>query len=227
MEKIKKAFGFTSLAVLILLLLYVKYAYDRGMELWPVKTKLTNEEVRIERKIKIPEGETKEFVEPAFLVGLSQTSTETPKDVVEELEEGNYGRVWYERVKLNEDGTLSMTVTGKQLEHWLSTREDDLNSRIKKNKEKGMEIKIDKDYTKVTYTLKKGCEKSSLEWLMDAQVILGSLFEAQVFTGVSPEDCRVREVVKRESDGMVLIDAVSPGASYEITDAEWYGEEKE
>ena len=62
---------------------------------------------------------------------------------------------------------------------------------------------------------------------MDAQVILGSLFEAQVFTGVSPEDCRVREVVKRESDGMVLIDAVSPGASYEITDAEWYGEEKE
>ena len=155
MEKIKKAFGFTSLAVLILLLLYVKYAYDRGLELWPVKTKLTNEEVRIERKIKIPEGETKEFIEPAFLVGLSQTSTETPKDVVEELEEGNYGRVWYERVKLNEDGTLSMTVTGKQLEHWLSTREDDLNSRIKKNKEKGMEIKIDKDYTKVTYTLKK------------------------------------------------------------------------
>ena len=61
MEKIKKAFGFTSLAVLILLLLYVKYAYDRGLELWPVKTKLTNEEVRIERKIKIPEGETKEM----------------------------------------------------------------------------------------------------------------------------------------------------------------------
>ena len=32
-------------------------------------------------------------------------------------------------------------------------------------------------------------------WGMDAQVILGSLFEAQVFTGVAQEDCYVRKDV--------------------------------
>ena len=226
MEKIKRALGYISMAVMILVLLYVKYAYERGVELWPIKTKLQHDEVKVERKIKIPEGETMEFIQPAFLVGLSHSSTETPKDVLEDLEEGNYGHELYEEAKLNEDGTLSMTVTGKQLENWISTSEEAINRRIEANKDKGMEIKINKDFTKVTYTLKKGCEKSSLEWLIDAQVIMGCLFEIQSFTGIAPEGCHVREVVKRESDGVVIIDAVSPGAYYEVTDAQWYGEEQ-
>ena len=60
---------------------------------------------------------------------------------------------------------------------------------------------------------------------MNAEVILGSLLETQIFTGVAPENCHVREVVKRESDGEVVIDAVSPGENYEVTDSQWYGEE--
>ncbi|MCB7522054.1 hypothetical protein LIZ64_09925 [[Clostridium] hylemonae] len=66
MKKLQKTVSFISLAALILLLLYVKYAYERGAELWPAKTKLSKDEVRIERKIKIPEGETKEFILPVF-----------------------------------------------------------------------------------------------------------------------------------------------------------------
>ncbi len=111
MEKIKRALGFISVAIMILVLLYVKYAYERGLELWPVKTKLQHDEVRVERKIKIPEGETMEFIQPAFLVDLSHSSTETPEDVIEDLEEGNYEHEFFEEIKLNEDGTLSMTVT--------------------------------------------------------------------------------------------------------------------
>lgn len=226
MEKLKRAVSFISLAALILLLLYVKYAYERGAELWPAKTKLSKDEVRIERKIKIPEGETKEFIQPAFLVRLSYSSTETPEDVIEDLEKGNYGHDWYEKARLNEDGTLSMTVTGKQLEHWISTREDGINKRIVNNKNKDMEIKINEDFTEVTYILKKGYEISFLEWAIDGVVILGCLLEAQVFTGVPPEDCHVREVVKREEDGVVIIDAVTPGTNYEVTEREWYGEEQ-
>ena len=226
MEKIKRALGYISMAVMILVLLYVKYAYERGLELWPVKTKLQHDEVKVERKIKIPEGETMEFIQPAFLVGLSQSSTETPEDVMEDLEEGNYGHELYEEAKLNEDGTRSMTVTGKQLENWISTSEDAINMRIEDGWDKGLEIKIEKDYTKVTYIMKEGCELSFMGWGMYAQVIMGCLFEIQSFTGIAPEDCHVREVVKRESDGVVIIDAVSPGAYYEVTDAQWYGEEK-
>ncbi|MCB6202409.1 hypothetical protein [Extibacter muris] len=226
MEKIKRALGYISMAVMILVLLYVKYAYERGLELWPVKTKLQHDEVKVERKIKIPEGETMEFIQPAFLVGLSQSSTETPEDVMEELEEGNYGHELYEEAKLNEDGTRSMTVTGKQLENWISTSEDAINMRIEDGWDKGLEIKIEKDYTKVTYIMKEGCELSFMGWGMYAQVIMGCLFEIQSFTGIAPEDCHVREVVKRESDGVVIIDAVSPGAYYEVTDAQWYGEEE-
>ncbi|MCB6202401.1 hypothetical protein [Extibacter muris] len=226
MEKIKRALGYISMAVMILVLLYVKYAYERGLELWPVNTKLLHDKVRVERKIKIPEGETMEFIQPAFLVGLSHSSTETPEDVLEDLEEGNYGHELYEEAKLNEDGTLSMTVTGKQLENWISTSEEAINKRIEDGWDKGLEIKINKELTKVTYILKEGCEITSLEWAMYAQVIIGCLFEIQSFTGIAPEDCHVREVVKRESDGVVLIDAVSPGANYKVTDSQWYGEEE-
>ena len=66
MEKIKRALGYISMAVMILVLLYVKYAYERGLELWPIKTKLQHDEVKVERKIKIPEGETMEFIQPAY-----------------------------------------------------------------------------------------------------------------------------------------------------------------
>ena len=201
MEKIKRALGYISMAVMILVLLYVKYAYERGLELWPVKTNQQHDEVKVERKIKIPEGETMEFIQPAFLVGLSQSSTETPEDVMQELEEGNYGHELYEEAKLNEDGTLSMTVTGKQLENWISTSEDALNKRIEDGWDRGLEITINKDFTKVTYILKEGCEITSLEWGMYAQVIIGCLFEIQPVTGIAPEDCYVREVVKRELDG--------------------------
>ena len=226
MEKIKRALGFISVAIMILVLLYVKYAYERGLELWPVKTKLQHDEVRVERKIKIPEGETKDFILPVFLVNLYRFSSESMEKSIEELEDGNEARSWFEKLKDNGYGTLTLTLTGKQLEHWISTREDAINTRIEDNEEKDMEIKINKDYTKVTYVLKKGYEISALEWAVNAEVILGSLLETQIFTGVAPEDCHVREVVKRESDGVVIIDAVSPGAYYEVTDAQWYGEEK-
>ena len=228
MEKIKRALGYISMAIMILVLLYVKYAYERGLELWPVKTKLLHDEVRVERKIKIPEGETMEFIQPAFLVGISHSSTETPEDAIEDLEEGNYGHELYEEVKLNEDGTLSMTVTGKQLERWISTSEDALNKRIEDGRAKGMEITINKDFTKVTYTLKEGCEITSLEWGMYAQVIMGCLFEIQSFTGIAPEDCYVREVVKRELDGetITLIDTNTDNRYFELTDSQWYGEEE-
>ena len=228
MEKIKRALGYISMAVMILVLLYVKYAYERGLELWPVKTNLQHDEVKVERKIKIPEGETMEFIQPAFLIGISHSSTETPEDAIEDLEEGNYGHEWYEEVKLNEDGTLSMTVTGKQLEHWISTREDALNKRIENGWDKGLEITINKDFTKVTYTLKEGCEITSLEWGMYAQVIIGCLFEIQSFTGIAPEDCYVREVVKRELDGetITLIDTNTDNRYFELTDSQWYGEEE-
>ena len=119
-----------------------------------------------------------------------------------------------------------MTVTGKQLENWISTSEEAINKRIEDGWDKGLEIKINKELTKVTYILKEGCEITSLEWAMYAQVIMGCLFEIQSFTGIAPEDCHVREVVKRESDGVVLIDAVSPGANYKVTDSQWYGEEE-
>ena len=223
MEKIKRALGYISMAVMILVLLYVKYAYERGLELWPVKTKLLHDEVRVERKIKIPEGKTKEFILPAFLVGLYHSSTGTIDDSIEELEDGNEDHSWFEKLEDNGDGTLTMTVTGKQLERWISTREHAINTRIENNREKNMEIKIKKDYTKVTYIMKEGYETSFMGWGMDAQVILGSLFEAQVFTGVAQEDCYVREVVKRETDGKVIIDTDSQNRYFEITDAEWYG----
>ena len=228
MEKIKRALGYISMAIMILVLLYVKYAYERGLELWPVNTKLLHDKVRVERKIKIPEGETMEFIQPAFLIGISHSSTETPEDAIEDLEEGNYGHEWYEEVKLNEDGTLSMTVTGKQLERWISTSEDALNKRIEDGRAKGMEITINKDFTKVTYTLKEGCEITSLEWGMYAQVIMGCLFEIQSFTGIAPEDCYVREVVKRELDGetITLIDTNTDNRYFELTDSQWYGEEE-
>ena len=228
MEKIKRALGYISMAVMILVLLYVKYAYERGLELWPIKTKLLHDEVRVERKIKIPEGETMEFIQPAFLVDLSHSSTETPEDAIEDLEEGNYGHELYEEVKLNEDGTLSMTVTGKQLERWIRTSEDAINERIEDGRSKGMEITINKDFTKVTYTLKEGCEITSLEWGMYAQVIMGCLFEIQSFTGIAPEDCYVREVVKRELDGetLTLIDTNTENRYFELTDAQWFGEEQ-
>ena len=169
-----------------------------------------------------------EFIQPAFLVGLSQSSTETPEDVMEDLEEGNYGHELYEEAKLNEDGTRSMTVTGKQLENWISTSEDAINRRIEDGRAKGMEITINKDFTKVTYTLKEGCEITSLEWGMYAQVIMGCLFEIQSFTGIAPEDCYVREVVKRELDGetITLIDTNTDNRYFELTDSQWYGEEE-
>ena len=228
MEKIKRDLGYISMAVMILVLLYVKYAYERGLELWPIKTNQQHDEVRVERKIKIPEGETMEFIQPAFLVGLSQSSTETPEDVMEDLEEGNYGHELYEEAKLNEDGTRSMTVTGKQLENWISTSEDAINRRIEDGRAKGMEITINKDFTKVTYALKEGCEITSLEWGMYAQVIMGCLFEIQSFTGIAPEDCYVREVVKRELDGetITLIDTNTDNRYFELTDSQWYGEEE-
>ncbi len=228
MEKIKRALGYISMAVMILVLLYVKYAYERGLDLWPVKTNQQHDEVTVERKIKIPEGETMEFIQPAFLVGLSQSSTETPEDVMEDLEEGNYGHELYEEAKLNEDGTRSMTVTGKQLENWISTSEDAINRRIEDGRAKGMNITINKDFTKVTYTLKEGCEITSLEWGMYAQVIIGCLFEIQSFTGIAPEDCYVREVVKRELDGetLTLIDTNTDNRYFELTDSQWYGEEE-
>ena len=227
MEKIKRGLGYISMTVMILVLLYAKYAYERGLELWPVKTKLLHDEVRVERKIKIPEGETMEFIQPAFLVDLSHSSTETPEDAIEDLEEGNYGHELYEEVKLNEDGTLSMTVTGKQLERWIHTSEDAINERIEDGWDKGLEIKIEKDYTKVTYLMKEGCELSFMEWGMYAQVIIGCLFEIQSFTGIAPEDCYVREVVKREVDSktLTIIDINSRNRYLEITDAQWYGEE--
>ena len=225
MEKLKRAVSFISLAALILLLLYVIYAYKRGEELWPAKTKLSKDEVRIERKIKIPEGETKEFILPIFLVDLYRFSTDPIEKSIEELEKGNEGNMLFEKVEDNGDGTLTLTLTRKQLEYWISTGEEAINTRIEDNKDKDMKIKINKDHTKVTYTLKRGYEISFMGWGMDSVVILGCLLEAQVFTGVPPEDCHVREVVKREEDGVVIIDAVTPGTEYEITDSEWYGEE--
>ncbi|BDF03433.1 hypothetical protein [[Clostridium] hylemonae] len=224
MEKIKKAVGYISLAILILLLLYVKYAYERGAELWPAKTKLSKDEVRIERKIKIPEGETKEFILPVFLVDLYRFSTDPIEKSIEELEKGNEGNMLFEKVEENGDGTLTLTLTRKQLEYWISTGEEAINTRIENNKNKDMKIKINKDYTKVTYILKEGFEISFMEWGMDAQVILGSLLEAQVFTGVAPEDCYVREIIKRESDGKTIVDMNTDNRYFEVTDEEWYGE---
>ena len=224
MEKIKKAVGYISLAILILLLLYVKYAYERGAELWPPKTKLSKDEVRIERKIKIPEGETKEFILPVFLVNLYRFSTDPIEKSIEELEKGNEGNMLFEKVEENGDGTLTLTLTRKQLEYWISTGEEAINTRIENNKNKDMKIKINKDYTKVTYILKEGFEISFMEWGMDAQVILGSLLEAQVFTGVAPEDCYVREIIKRESDGKTIVDMNTDNRYFEVTDEEWYGE---
>ncbi|MCB7522053.1 hypothetical protein LIZ64_09920 [[Clostridium] hylemonae] len=224
MEKIKKAVGYISLAILILLLLYAKYAYERGAELWPAKTKLSKDEVRIERKIKIPEGETKEFILPVFLVDLYRFSTDPIEKSIEELEKGNEGNMLFEKVEENGDGTLTLTLTRKQLEYWISTGEEAINTRIENNKNKDMKIKINKDYTKVTYILKEGFEISFMEWGMDAQVILGSLLEAQVFTGVAPEDCYVREIIKRESDGKTIVDMNTDNRYFEVTDEEWYGE---
>ena len=224
MEKIKKAVGYISLAILILLLLYVKYAYERGAELWPAKTKLSKDEVRIERKIKIPEGETKEFILPVFLVNSYRFSTDPIEKSIEELEKGNEDNSWFEKVEENGDGTLTLTLTRKQLEYWISTGEEAINTRIENNKNKDMKIKINKDYTKVTYILKEGFEISFMEWGMDAQVILGSLLEAQVFTGVAPEDCYVREIIKRESDGKTIVDMNTDNRYFEVTDEEWYGE---
>ncbi|MCB6202398.1 hypothetical protein [Extibacter muris] len=98
MEKIKRALGYISMAVMILVLLYVKYAYERGLELWPLKTKLQHDELRVERKIKIPEGETKEFILPVFLVNLYRFSSESMKKSIEELEDGNVDRSWFEKL---------------------------------------------------------------------------------------------------------------------------------
>ncbi|KMZ52830.1 hypothetical protein [Dorea sp. D27] len=223
MDREKRVFGYIGLTVTILLLLYIIYAYEQGSNLLPVETNLWNDEVKIERKIKIPEGKTKEFILPAFLVGLYHSSTGTIGDSIEGLEDGNEDHSWFEKLEDNGDGTLTMSVTGKQLERWISTREHAINTRIENNREKNMEIKIKKDYTKVTYIMKEGYETSFMGWGMDAQVILGSLFEAQVFTGVAQEDCYVREVVKRETDGKVIIDTDSQNRYFEITDAEWYG----
>lgn len=224
MEKLKRAVSYISLAALILLLLYVKYAYEKGVELWPAKTKLSDDEVKIERKIKIPVGETREFILPVFLVDLYRFSTDSIEVSIEELESGNGDNSWFNKLEDNGDGTLTLTITGKQLEHWISTREEAINKRIENNKEKDMEIKINKDYTKVTYILKEGFEISFMEWGMDAQVILGSLLEAQVFTGVAPEDCYVREIIKRESDGKTIVDMNTDNRYFEVTDEEWYGE---
>ena len=224
MEKLKRAVSFISLAALILLLLYVIYAYKRGEELWPAKTKLSKDEVRIERKIKIPEGETKEFILPVFLVNSYRFSTDPIEKSIEELEKGNEGNMLFEKVEDNGDGTLTLTLTRKQLEYWISTGEEAINTRIENNKNKDMKIKINKDYTKVTYILKEGFEISFMEWGMDAQVILGSLLEAQVFTGVAPEDCYVREIIKRESDGKTIVDMNTDNRYFEVTDEEWYGE---
>lgn len=223
MDREKRVFGYIGLTVTILLLLYIIYAFEQGSNLLPVETNLWNDEVKIERKIKIPEGKTKEFILPAFLVGLYHSSTGTIGDSIEGLEDVNEDHSWFEKLEDNGDGTLTMTVTGKQLERWISTREHAINTRIENNREKNMEIKINKDYTKVTYIMKEGYETSFMGWGMDAQVILGSLFEAQVFTGVAQEDCYVREVVKRETDGKVIIDTDSQNRYFEITDAEWYG----
>ncbi len=52
---------------------------------------------------------------------------------------------------------------------------------------------------------------------------MGCLFEIQSFTGIAPEDCYVREVVKRELDGetITLIDTNTDNRYFELTDAQW------
>lgn len=104
MDREKRVFGYIGLTVTILLLLYIIYAYEQGSNLLPVETNLWNDEVKIERKIKIPEGKTKEFILPAFLVGLYHSSTGTIGDSIEGLEDGNEDHSWFEKLEDNGDG---------------------------------------------------------------------------------------------------------------------------
>ncbi|MEF9917516.1 MAG: hypothetical protein RR681_07890 [Lachnospiraceae bacterium] len=178
-------------------------------------------EFKIQKKFKIESGKEREIILPQFWGELSSSSRDSYEDVTARIYES-----WdVQSVVLNADNTISVYVTKKQWEKKIKKIQRAINSELKKCKDGGVIVSISKDMKKITYILTKDCNMSMQSWMMSETVFMGNLFEAQAFTGVEPNECKLHEIVQNEKSGEIIVDDVSPGAKYSFTERQWNGTE--
>jgi len=172
--------------------------------------------VEIPRTIIIPDGETKDIVIPKSIINTS-ISDRPIEEFVEELEKGSENGEYYNNIEINENRTVTIKVTGKQLEHWIETTENILNKNLE-NAKKYMEVEISDDFQNVIYYVAENCTLQT--WGVNSVGIQTQIAKAQVWIGTDAEDVKIYTIViGKETNEKILEYSTSEG--YQIEGEEW------
>jgi len=178
--------------------------------------------VEIPRTMEIPEGETCFIVMPKYIVNTS-ISDRPIEEFMEELEEANINDEYYENAVANPNRTVTIEVTGNQLEHLIETTETILNDYLEENK-KYWEVDISSDFKRITYYVTAECSFDT--WMWGAVPTQGQVAKAQLWIGTAYEDTGLTiEVIGKETGEQVVswyvTDVDEERINFTIEEEEW------
>ena len=178
--------------------------------------------VEIPRTMEIPEGETCFIVMPKYIVNTS-ISDRPIEEFMEELEEANINDEYYENAVANPNRTVTIEVTGNQLEHLIETTETILNDYLEENK-KYWEVDISSDFKRITFYVTAECNFDT--WMWGVVPIQNQVAKAQLWIGTAYEDNSLTvEMISKETGEQVvscyITDVDEERTYFEITEEEW------
>jgi len=178
--------------------------------------------VEIPRTMEIPEGETCFIVMPKYIVNTS-ISDRPIEEFMEELEEANINDEYYENAVANPNRTVTIEVTGNQLEHLIETTETILNDYLEENK-KYWEVDISSDLKRITFYVTAECNFDT--WMWGVVPIQNQVAKAQLWIGTAYEDNSLTvEMISKETGEQVvscyITDVDEERTYFEITEEEW------
>ena len=174
--------------------------------------------IDISSNVKIPDGETRKFILPAFWVNGSKLSSETIEVVLEDINKGNENNEWQEDAYVNADGSITLVLTQKQLDKNIELVKGNMEKRIAQCNDK-MTVEIEENFQRVVYKMKQGSTITG--WSIDAMVITQCLIKMQIFSGVPADEFEVNEVIISELSGSIINEGSRRYGSFEMTEDEW------
>ncbi|MEF9917518.1 MAG: hypothetical protein RR681_07880 [Lachnospiraceae bacterium] len=213
----RKLIHFSLLGIVICLILGLGYLEERTDMLTSFISEHKEsgkEEFQIKNKYQQRGNGVAEVIFPSIWVELSKKSIESYEDVASEINE-----LWdVQSAKLNSDNTIAVFVTKEQWNKEKTKVEIAVNEELKKCENKGVNVSISEDMQEIRYLLTAGCNMSIQSWGMSETIFMGTLLEAQALAGIAPGECKLHEIVENEKTGKIIVDAVSPGEEYTVTE---------
>ena len=159
--------------------------------------------------------EAKEYVIPKVMIDSTGMST---KEMVDDFESDANNKYFYNSIKSNKDGTVTITATNTQRKYWVDNAKLGIKEQKEILKANGCKLLLNQSKTEANFYFDSTIKASDFIGILAA--IKTSALDCQFFSGTEVEDLKYREVIINIDNGDVLSDT-QLGEKANINPGDW------